>query len=82
MQIVESFGKNIYIEKQLIGYISRDGLFVRNKKFADIDEEGTMSMNGHEVGYIDEDGYIIVKDIEVGYIDNQNNFIFYKTFKL
>lgn len=78
MQIVESFGKNVFVGNKMVGYIDRQGIFVNRQKFADITPEGIISYNGQEIGYVDEDGYIIIKDKEAGYIDNDNNFVFYK----
>ena len=78
MQIVESFGKNVFVGEQMVGYIDREGIFINRKKFADITPDGLISLNGQQVGYVDEDGYIFIKNKEVGYIDNNNNFVFYK----
>ena len=78
MQIVESFGKNVFVGEQMVGYIDREGIFINRKKFADITSDGLISLNGQQVGYVDEDGYIFIKNKEVGYIDNNNNFVFYK----
>ena len=77
MQIGECFGKNVFVGKQMIGYIDREGIFINRQKFADITPEGKISYNKQEIGYVDEDGYIIIKGKEVGYIDTDNNFIFY-----
>lgn len=77
MQIVESFGKNVFVGKQMIGYIDREGIFINRKKFADITPEGIISYNQQRIGFVDEDGYIIIKGKEVGYIDNDNSFVFY-----
>ena len=77
MQIVESFGKNVFVGEQMIGYIDRAGIFIDRRKFADITPEGIISYNNQKIGYVDEDGYIIIKGKEVGYIDNDNNFVFY-----
>ena len=77
MQIVESFGKNVFVGKQMIGYIDREGIFINRQKFADITSDGEISLNNQKVGYVDEDGYIMIKGKEVGYIDTSNNFVFY-----
>lgn len=79
MHIVNSFGKNIFIENKQIGYIDRKGLFINGHKFADVTEDGNISFGDKWIGYVDEDGYIIINDAEVGYIDLENNFVFYKT---
>lgn len=78
MQIVESFGKNVFVGDQMVGYIDRQGIFINRVKFADITPEGVISYNNQKTGYVDEDGYIIIKGKEVGYIDTNNNFVFYK----
>ena len=76
--IVDSFGKNIYVHEELVGYIGRNTLFIGGRKFADISDEGIISYEDVEIGYVDDDGSIIVKDEEVGYVDPNNNFVFYK----
>ena len=77
MQIVECFGKNVFVGKQMIGYIDREGIFINRRKFADITPDGIISYNQQKTGYVDDDGYIIIKGKEVGYIDTDNNFVFY-----
>ena len=77
MQIVECFGKNVFVGKQMIGYIDREGIFINRQKFADITPEGVISFNKQEIGFVDDDGYIIIKGKEAGYIDTDNNFVFY-----
>ena len=77
MQIVESFGKNVFVGEKMVGYIDREGIFINRQKFADITPEGEISFGTKKLGYVDDDGYIIIKDKEVGYIDNNNNFVFY-----
>lgn len=79
MQIVESFGKNVFVGDRMVGYIDRQGIFINRQKFADITPEGEISFGDKKLGYVDDDGYIIIKDKEVGYIDNDNNFVFYNT---
>lgn len=79
--IVDSFGKNIYVHEQLVGYIGRNILYLAGKKFADISDEGIISYDDKEIGYVDDDGSIMVNDEEVGYVDPDNNFVFYKVFK-
>jgi hypothetical protein len=77
MQIVESFGKNVFVGDQMVGYIDRAGIFINRQKFADITPDGEISYNKQKIGFVDEDGYIMIKGKEVGYIDNDNNFVFY-----
>ncbi len=75
MVIVESYGKNIYLKDELIGYIARDGLYLYGKKFADITDEGEISIAGQQVGYVNDDSDIILNNKAVGYIDTDNNFV-------
>ena len=79
MLIVDSFGRNIYIEDELVGYIGRNVLYIKGKKFAEISDEGEISFPPKKIGYVDDDGSIIINGKEVGYIDGDNNFVFYKT---
>jgi hypothetical protein len=79
MLIINSFGKNIYIEKQLVGYIGENALYVSGRKFADLSDDGIISINKMEIGYVDDDGSILIRDMEVGYINDNNDFVFYKT---
>ena len=80
MLIIDCFGHNIYVERQLIGYIQENELIISGKKFADISDDGVISFNDKEIGFIDDDGSIIITEREVGYIDGNNDFVFYKSF--
>lgn len=80
MLIINCFGHNIYIDKDLVGYIQENTLIISGRKFADITDDGIISFGEKELGYVDDDGSIIINDREVGYIDNDNNFVFYKSF--
>lgn len=79
MLFIDCFGHNIYVDKQLIGYIGENELIISGRKFADMSDDGIISINNNEVGYIDDDGTIIIRDKEVGFIDGNNDFIFYTT---
>lgn len=78
MLFIDCFGHNIYVDKQLVGYIGENELIISGKKFADLSDEGIISFNDKEVGYIDDDGTIFINDNEVGYVNGSNDFIFYK----
>lgn len=82
MLIVDSFGKNIYMDEELIGYIGPNVLYIKGRKFADISDTGVISYGEVKIGYVDDDNSIIVKGKEVGYIDADNNFVFYKIFNV
>lgn len=79
MLIIDSFGKNIIVDGDIIGYIDDNALFVSRKKFADITDDGIISFNGKRIGYVDDDGSIFINGREVGYIDEDKNFVFYKS---
>jgi len=79
MLIIDCFGKNIYIDQDLVGYIGENTLFIKGQKFADITDDGVISFGEKKIGYIDDDNSIIVNGNEVGYIDGNNNFVFYKS---
>ena len=79
MLIIDCFNHNIYIDKELVGYIGENVLYVNGHKFAEITDEGEIYFPPKKIGYVDDDGSIIVNDKEVGYIDGDNNFVFYKS---
>ena len=79
MLIIDSFGRNIYIDEKLVGYIGENVLYINGQKFAEITDEGEIYFPPKKIGYVDDDGSIIVNDREVGYIDGDNNFVFYKS---
>lgn len=82
MLVVDSFGKNIYMDEELIGYIGPNVLYIKGNKFADLSDDGIICYGKLKIGYIDDDNSIIVKDKEVGYIDANGNFVFYKLFNI
>jgi hypothetical protein len=79
MLIIDSFGKNIYIDNKLVGYIGENELFINGNKFGTITDDGVISIADREIGYVDDDGSIIINGREVGYIDGDNNFVFNET---
>lgn len=79
MLIIDSFGKNIYIEDDLVGYLKDNLMYIKGNKFADITDDGIISFGPKKLGYVDDDGSIIINGKEVGYVDQDNNFVFYKS---
>ncbi len=79
MLIIDCFNHNIYIDKELVGYIGENQLLIGGKKFADITDDGVISFDEKQLGFVDDDGSIISNDKEVGYIDADNNFVFYRS---
>lgn len=82
MLIIDSFGKNVYIGDDLVGYIGENCIYINGHKFADLSDDGVISYGEVKVGYVDETNSIIVNNNEVGYIDDKNNFVFYRGIKL
>jgi hypothetical protein len=75
------YGHNIYIDNQLVGYISSDSdgnalLYVSGHLFARMTSDGSITINGEEVGYVDDGGDIYLHDKLVGEVDPQNDFRF------
>jgi hypothetical protein len=73
------YGHNIFIDDSLVGYISSNGeggaiLFISGHKFAEMDEQGQISINGTPVGYIDDGGD---DNRYVGEVDATNDIRFY-----
>lgn len=79
MLIIDSFGRNIYIDEDLVGYIGENVLYINGRKFADITDDGIISFGDKKIGFVDDDNSIIINNKEVGYIDGDNNFVFYKS---
>ena len=76
------YGHNIFIDDSLVGYISSNGeggaiLFISGHKFAEMDEQGQISINGTPVGYIDDGGDVYLHDRYVGEVDATNDVRFY-----
>lgn len=74
------FGKNIYLDNKLVGYINTHGeVFVANKKIGEFEVDGTLYRVGsnYEICYIEDNGDIYSNDEEVGYVDSNNNVHFY-----
>ena len=50
MLIIDSFGKNIYIEDDLVGYLKDNIMFIKGNKFADITDDGVISFGPKKLG--------------------------------
>ena len=78
MLIIDSFGKSVYIDEELVGYIGDNVIYIKGRKFAEISDDGKIYFPPRQIGYVDDDGSIIINGKEVGYIDGDNNFVFYR----
>ena len=79
MLVIDSFGKNIIVDGNIIGYLKDNMMYVSGRKFATITDDGLIYFGEKQIGYVDDDGSIYVNGREVGYIDEDNNFVFYKS---
>jgi len=77
MLIISSYGKNVIVGNKKVGYITRNAIIVSNQKFADITDEGVISIQGQKIGYVEDNGDIIIRGKCAGYIDSDNNFVFH-----
>ena len=64
MLIIDSFGKNIYIDRDLVGYIGENILYIKGNKFADITDDGIISFGTKKIGYIDSNEKYLCTSIE------------------
>ena len=74
------FGKNIYLDNKLVGYInSHSEVFIANKKIGEFEVDGTLYKvdSDFEICYIEDNGDIYSNDEEIGYVDEHDNIHFY-----
>ena len=77
MLFISSFGKNVYIDDELVGYISKEGtMFANGYKFGELGEEGDIYLNGEYVGFIDDNGDIYIRNTYGGYVNSSNDLCF------
>jgi len=71
------FGHKVFIDKDLVGYISPDGdMFSDGYKFGVLTEYGEIYIHDEYVGYIDDNDNIICDDINNGYVSPSNDLVF------
>lgn len=77
-----SYGHDVYIDDQLVGYIERLGdgdaaITISGKNFARLTADGILLRNGVKIGEIGDAGEIYFNTRQVGEIDANNDFVFY-----
>lgn len=77
-----SYGHDVYIDDQLVGYIERLGdgdaaITISGKNFARLTSDGILLRNGTKIGEIGDAGEIYFNTRQVGEIDANNDFVFY-----
>ena len=71
MLFIDSFGKNIYVDNILAGYISMEGTFyAKGQSFGNLTDSGDIYFNGEYVGYIEDNGDIYIREAYAGYVEN------------
>ncbi|MFA7222183.1 MAG: hypothetical protein WC148_01445 [Bacilli bacterium] len=78
MLVLDSYGKNVYIGEELVGYIDRYGnMFINGKKFAFLTEDGKIMIEeNYEAGYIDDCGDVYLNHKKTGHITENNDIYF------
>lgn len=77
MIFISSYGKNVYIDDELVGYISMDGdMFAKGHKFGTLTEDGDIYLSGEYVGYIEDNNDIYIHDNYAGYVNAQCDLCF------
>ena len=77
MIFIECYGKNVYIDDELVGYISPEGDFFANgHKFGAMSEEGDIYLQDEYVGYIEDNMEIIINGEPGGYVSDKNDIVF------
>lgn len=77
MLFIDCFGKNVYVDKEHLGYISPEGdMFANGHKFGTLTEDGEIYLQDEYVGYIEDNGDIFINGEPGGYINNQNDLVF------
>jgi len=78
MNIVQCFGHNVYIDSQLVGYITENAdavgeIYISGHRFCKISDNGIITINGEKVGYVEDGGDIYLHDKLVGEVTPQND---------
>ena len=77
MIFIECYGRNVYIDDELAGYISPDGDFFANgHKFGCLSPDGDIYLQGEYVGYIEDNYEIIINGEHGGFVNDHNDLVF------
>ena len=77
MIYIECYGKNVYVDDELAGYISPDGdFFASGHKFGSMFAEGDIYLNGEYVGYIEDNNEISINGEPGGYVNDRHDLVF------
>ena len=77
MIFIECYGKNVYVDDELAGYISPDGdFFARRHKFRSMSAEGDIHLNREYLGYIEDNNEIIINGEPGGYVNDRHDLVF------
>lgn len=78
MLFLDSFGKNVYIDDELAGYISPSSgdMFSKGHKFGSLTEYGEIYIQDEYVGYIEDNGDIYIREQLAGYVSPSGDLHF------
>lgn len=81
MNFVYCYGRNVYIDDELVGYITKDQdgagvIYISGHLFCRVSDDGVFTINGEKVGYIDDDEDIYLHDKWVGEVTPQYDLKF------
>ena len=77
MIFVECYGKNVYIDDELVGYILPSGdFFAHGHKFGTMSDQVEIYLQGEYVGFIDENYDIIINGEPGGYVNDNKDLVF------
>ncbi len=78
MLFLDSFGKNVYFDDELVGYISPSSgdMYSNGHKFGTLTEYGEIYFNGEYVGYIEDNGDIFIGNNPAGYVSSTGDLYF------
>ena len=78
MLFIECYGKNVYIDDELVGYISPTSgdMYADGHKFGNLTPEGDIYLNNEWVGYIEDNLDIYINEQVAGCVTPQNDIKF------
>ena len=78
MLFLDSYGKNVYFDDELVGYISPSSgdMYSKGHKFGSLTEYGEIYFNDEYMGYIEDNGDIYINEHVAGYVSSTNDLHF------
>ena len=77
MLFIQCFGKNVYIDDELVGYISPNGdMFANGHKFGSLTAEGDIYIQGEYLGYIEDNYDVYIREELAGFVSPEGDIKF------